>query len=136
VFSEEDLIDFFSSLGVQIQGHENTFPEEDNGAPDRGYAAGISGGLRFLMEGQEEEVTFQILTRGPSAFDIPNAGRICGEDANELDRLWLNHDEMFMLGPVHVKGKGRLTGPPAFVTVDDRRRTVRAATYWCRIVRL
>jgi hypothetical protein len=133
VFTEVDLINFFSGLGVQIPGHENTHPDEK---PDRGYAVGVSGGLGLLMDDQEEVVNFQILTRGPSAFDTPDAGTICSQDANEIDRLWINYSPRFILGPVYVKGKGRFTGPPAFVTVDDRRRTVRAATYWVRIVRL
>lgn len=128
----EPLIEWFADQGIDIPGFKFTLPDE---GPDRAYAVAISGGLGLELEDAEDKPTFQVLTRGPSALESEASGEEAEELAIQLDRTWIDANPMFSIGGFQVKGKGRLTGPPAFVAIDDRRRTLLAATYWCRIVR-
>lgn len=132
MFKEVDVIAFFEDQGIEVPGFAGTIPDA---APDRAYSVSISGGLGLQMEDLEDRPTISVVSRGPSAIDTPEAGSVVEDDALAIDRIWIDSSPMTMLGDFQVKGKGRFGGPPSFVAVDDRRRTVRAAIYWCRIVR-
>ena len=102
----------------------DTLPEDPTGC----YAISITGGLGLTVEQAFDRPTFQVMTRaqnGLAAFELAMA----------FDDAWLDAEPGFDLGDYRVVDKGRFGGPPAYVATDDRRRILRAATYYCEISR-
>ncbi len=125
MLSYSALASWFSGKGISTPASYDTLPDE---TPNRAYAISITGGLGLTLEQAFDRPTFQILTRGVNgsdAFDLAMA----------IDEAWLDAEPGFDLGGYYVIDKGRFGGPPAYVATDDRRRVLRAATYYLEIAR-
>lgn len=122
---EEDLAAWFASEGITTPISYDVLPDE---SPVRVCALSVSGGLGLTLEQALDKPTFQILTRGANGIDARDM-------ALEFDEAWLNAEPGFYIGDSYVVDKGRFGGPPAYVATDERRRVLRAATYWCEIER-
>jgi hypothetical protein len=119
------LAEFFADAGISTPFSYDTLPDE---TPHRAVAISITGGLGLTLEQAFDRPTFQILTRGVNgsdAFDL----------AMEIDDALLDAEPGFDLGGYRVIDKGRFGGPPAYVATDDRKRVLRAATYYMEIER-
>ena len=121
----KDLRDWLEAAVPGIPGSMDGLPED----PNLAFSVSISGGLGLELEDALDRPSFTILTRG-------QGGGVAEDYAYRLDEAWINADPDFQIGGYLVRGKGRTGGPPAYVATDDRRRVVRAATYWCRISRV
>ncbi len=119
------LAEWFADQGITTAFSYDTLPDE---TPNRAHAIAITGGLGLTLEQAFDRPTFQILTRGVNgsdAFDLAMA----------IDDAWLDAEPGFNIGDYYVIDKGRFGGPPAYVATDDRRRVLRAATYYLEIAR-
>jgi hypothetical protein len=97
--------------------------------PTRCIAISVTGGLGFTGGEQTfDRPTFQLMTRGVNPTDARDL-------ALELDRAFIDAEPGFYLGDFYCVDKGRFGGPPAYVATDDRRRVLRAATYYIEIER-
>lgn len=131
MFLEEDFIAWVAAQGITRPGYEDDLPDappQGQPGPHRAYSVAISGGLGTELGDFLDRPTFTVLTRGVSRRDARDG-------ALEIDGAWLDAEPMIFIGDYQLKGKGRFGGPPAFVAIDDDGHVLRAATYWCRIVR-
>jgi hypothetical protein len=119
------LAEWFADQGITTPFSYDSLPDE---TPTNAYAISITGGLGLTVEQAFDRPTFQILTRGSN-------GAVAFLNAMAVDDAILDAEPGFDIGDYRVIDKGRFGGPPAYVATDDRRRVLRAATYYLEIER-